>query len=331
MELIKTSTLVVRRLTAEDETAFQKLLLSIYGNTYLYKSLYKKNGYANLVNSGNVVCFGQFNSENQLIGHTGFFFNFEKGYAISGLSMRIKGFARIKRSDELETWEAIFAWLSKKVTYVHQNTTTYHLLAQMYAHKILKSIPTGFIFDYVIGERLLDFNSPTHSMHALTQTSILHEEPLKTVYINDNKWADWIILCFEGLNREATKIAGEEKPFVLKQLESNAEIDIEKRVVHFDTDEAIPDMPLAKSIFRTDLIYFPCNANYSYDMLLENEYIPVGICPNPTDNDEIVFQFIPKNRRADAISNLKEAKLFTEKAKLIIERWIELCEETIAS
>ncbi len=332
MELIKTSTLLARRLTAEDEPAFQELLLSIYEYTYPYQSLYKKNGYADLVNSGNVACFGQFNSENQLIGHTGFFINFKKGYAISGLSMRVKSFTRINRSDELETWEAIFAWLSRKVKYVHQNTTTYHLLAQMYADRILKSIPTGFVFENAIGVKLLDSKNKdnlTHSINALTQTNILHEEPLKTVYIDDNKWANWIILCFEGLNRKVIKIAGEEKPFVLEQLEYNAELDLEKRVVCFDAAAPLPNGPFIKSKCRTDLIYFPCDAGHSYNILLENEYIPVGVCPNPIGSDEIVFQFIPKNRRADAISNLKDAKLFAEKARLIIKGWIELCEETI--
>ncbi len=331
MEPIKTSTLLVRKLTAEDELIVQKLVLSIYGETYPTKSIYKKNGYANLVNSENVVCFGQFNSVNQLIGHTGFFINFKKGYAVSGYSMRIKGFTRIKRSDELETWEAIFTWLSKKIKYIHQNTTTCHLLAQMYADKILKSIPTGFVFDYALGIRLTDFKNPTDSTHILTQTNMLHEEPPKTVCVDDSKWADWIIFCFEGFNREITKIVGENKPFVLEQTETDPEIDLEKRTVHFDAAETVPTMPFSKSTCRTDLIYFPCDASHSYHILLENEYLPVGVCPSPIGNDEIVFQFVPKHKRADTIADLKLAKLFTEKAKLIIKRWIELCEETITS
>lgn len=324
MELINTSTMIVRQMNSNDELEFQSLLRSVYGETYSYKNLYIRNGYSKLINSKNVTCFGQFNSGGSLIGHTGFFFNSRENYAISGLSMRIKNSIKVSKDDELKSWKAILRWVSKKVAYLHQNTTTYHLLAQMYAYNILEARTTGIIIDYAIGERLSNFKTPNHPMQALTQTTFLHPETRKIVYISENDWFDWISLCFKGLNRIPQKVIGKIIPFTIDKIETISEISLERRRVKFFVKGNIE-----KSNLRTDLIHFPCYEGHSFEPLLVAGYIPVGVMPNVTKYDEIVFQHLPISKRPYAIKTIKQAKLFSKRSQVIVKKWIELCEETM--
>ena len=76
-----------------------------------------------------------------LLSHTGFLYKDPRGdYLESGLSFI--GRAREGTPDAV-VWARLMLWLQDRCVFVHQNTSTWHPLAQRYAARYMRARPTG--------------------------------------------------------------------------------------------------------------------------------------------------------------------------------------------
>lgn len=168
--------LTLRPLNGNDYPQFERLLNSVYGNSYSYQSLYTNSGFEKLVDRPQVISLGLF-SEEDLVGHTGLYLDrIKHGILDSGLSFRNPFAARVSRKDEAKIWSRSLHHLAKFGSVMNQNVTTYHHFAQMYSERSLKSFPTGQIFNFAVGEQFSFYPSTDLPMHAVTYAS-----PLRTI------------------------------------------------------------------------------------------------------------------------------------------------------
>jgi hypothetical protein len=326
----------MRLLQPGDEAALQALLRAVYGDTYSHRSLYEPGGLAALLSAGRVSLWGDFAASGELLSHTGFFHKDRRGdYLESGMSFR--GANARKGTPDAEVWRRLFGWLSDLCVFVHQNTSTWHPLAQRYAERYMLARPTGVIIDYAIGERLVGVPHPKTPMQALTMTSVVRPDrlppPSDLRLVPRGPWGGWIAEVFASLGITAIEEAPLEAPLALAleldAIEQSPALSLLRRAVTSGAEGAPPlaaalDPPCA----RVDLLHLPCDARMAAFPLLERAgYVPVGVRPHATRPDEVILQRLPGVRRREAMDALAAVSV-TKAGRALCEGWRATCART---
>lgn len=319
----------MRQLEPGDEPAFVDLLRAVYGDTYSYRALYQPGGVTDLLHKGSATLWGDFNEPGELLSHTGFLWKDPRfDYAESGISLR--GSRAREGTPDAIVWQRLFEWLHDRCALVHQNTSTWHTLAQRYAERYMRATPTGVIVDYAVEERLVGLPHPTTPMHALTMTTIVRPDrlppPHRARLVPPGPWGEWAIHTLRALGVTAFEIAqpSATAPRSADAIESNEALSLERRAVA--RGEGPPLLPQEGA--RTDLVHLAFDARMAaFHALERDEYVPVGVRLHATRPDELVLQRLPGARRRDAITALSRAHL-TASGRAFVDRWIHTCAQT---
>ncbi len=323
----------MRLLQERDEPAFVALLREVYGDTYSYRALYEPGGVAALIRSNRAALWGDFEPAGQLLSHTAFLFKDSLGdYVESGLSFR--GARARAGTPDAVVWDRLLAWLGDRCVFVHQNTSTWHPLAQRYAARYMRARPTGVIVDYVEGERLVGLAHPTTPMQALTMTTVVRPDRLPArphvVLVPRGPWGAWLGGVFADL--EITALPCDATLTLhrlgLETIERNPALDLLRRVVM----RPPRGMPLAAALdaetARVDLLHLPCDQLVAAFPALERVgFVPVGVRPHVTRPDEVILQRLPGSRRDDARVALAAAAL-APPGRALVEGWLSACAQT---
>ncbi|MEO5727224.1 MAG: hypothetical protein ABI134_07335 [Byssovorax sp.] len=323
----------MRLLEERDEPAFVALLREVYGDTYAYRALYEPGATAELIRSGRAALWGDFAPSGQLLSHTGFLCKDPRGdYFESGMSFR-SGRAREGTPDAV-VWARLFTWLTPRCVLVHQNTSTWHPLAQRYAARYMRARPTGLIVDYVVGERLVGLVHPTTPMQALTMTSVVRPDrlpsPSRVRVVPRGPWGAWLASVLRALGIEAiveSEGAGSTS-LGLEAIERNPELDLARRAVTRAPAKASLAADLEAPAARVDLLHLPCDDRMAaYPELERAGYVPVGVRPHATRADEVILQRLPGARRHEAMAALAAAEL-APPGRALVEGWRLVCAQT---
>jgi hypothetical protein len=320
----------MRQLEPSDEPAFVALLKAVYGESYSYRELYRPGGVAALIRSGRATLWGDFNEAGELLSHTAFLWKDPRyDYAESGISLRGSR-AREGTSDAI-VWQRLFGWLSDRCALVHQNTSTWHPLAQRYADRYMRAVPSGIIVDYTVGERLIGIPHPQTPMQALTMTTVVRPDrlppPDRPRAVPPGPWGAWAsdtlrtlgITGIEVLKPSATA------PLYVDEIEQNEALSLRRRAIaRSEGPPLTPDEGV-----RTDLVHLAFDARMAAFPALERDgYVPVGARIHASRPDELVLQRLPGERRADAMAALSRAH-FAAPGRAFVERWLHACAQTL--
>lgn len=328
----------LRLLQPEDEAALQALLRAVYSDTYSHRSLYAPGGLAALLSAGRASLWGDFAASGELLSHTGFFHKDQRGdYVESGMSFR--GANARSGTPDAEAWRRLFEWLRDRCVFVHQNTSTWHPLAQRYAERYMLARPTGVVIDYAIGERLIGVPHPKTPMQALTMTSVVRPDrlpsPKSLRLVPRGPWGSWIAGVLGSLGITAIEEAPSEAPLdldldlTLDPIEQSPALSLLRRAVTSGAAGAPPLVAaLEPPLARVDLLHLPCDGRMAAFPLLERVgYVPVGVRPHATRPDEVVLQRLPGARRREAMDALAAVSV-TPTGKALCEAWRTTCAQT---
>lgn len=318
--------MTARRLDAADEPAFQRLLTTVYGDSYAYRDLYAPGGYARLLARGDVVSWGDVADDGELHSHTAFLCKDPRqSYVESGLSLRNPSLASNGRTPDHVVWEALLGEARELAPLLHQNTTTQHPLAQRYARRHMRARPTGFIVDYAVGEHIVGMPPPGGPMQALTMTTVLRDDttarPTRAP-LPSTPYSNWLSGLLASWGVEAVDAAPSKDAAGLDPVEWNSAIDLRRRAVSRAsraTDATDGRAP------RTDLIHVPCDERLAtLAELVERDYVPVGVRPQRARPVEVVLQCLPHGRRQEARARLRAASLVGDDARALVRAWCDL-------
>lgn len=322
----------MRLLEERDEPAFVALLREVYGETYSYRALYEPGGVAALIRSGRAALWGDFDASGQLLDHTAFFFKDALGdYVESGLSFR--GARAREATPDAVVWARLFAWLHDRCVYVHQNTSTWHPLAQRYAARYMRARPTGVIVDYVIGERLVRLAHPTTPMQALTMTTVVRPDRVAEAFclVPRGPWGEWLAGLFGDVGVAADPCNATLTMWRLgvETIERNPALDLLRRAV----TRAPAGSPLATALdaetARIDLLHLPCDQLVAAFPAMESYgFVPVGVRPHATRPHEVILQRLPGPRRDEARAALAAAALAAP-GRALVGGWLTACAQTM--
>lgn len=327
----------IRRLHPQDESKFIELLLSVYGQSYSYQNLYHKGEFSSLLKSGRLISYGEFTAEQRLISHSGFWVKAKDAdYVESGVSFRLP--YSNQAADALETqheWQNAFLALSREYSFIHQQCTTSHPLAQRYAKKFMRAQACGLIMNYAENESLQGIKTHSRHMHSLMLTTVLNPlyYPIKTLYI-PKPFFSWIETAYSNLGLPVQLKACEESqdPMVfsssMQSIEDNPSIQLESRRLTLNSQG------IGFSSRKTDLIHVPMGSERLmaavYPLLIQQGYFPCGIRPHQLQEDELIFQRLKpyEDQLKDWVS---EMRIGCKSTKLWVEQWYILLQQILST
>ena len=323
----------MRLLDERDEPAFVALLREVYGETYSYRALYEAGGVAALIRSGSAALWGDFDPSGQLLDHTAFLFKDPRGdYVESGMSFR--GARAREATPDAVVWARLFEWLHERCVFIHQNTSTWHPLAQRYAARYMRARPTGVIVDYVIGERLIGLVHATTPMQALTMTSVVRPDrlpsPSSPRLVPRGPWGEWLEGVLVGLGINAIPCDARETPggLGIEEIERNSALDLVRRAVTRGPAQTSLEAAIEEASSRIDLLHLPCDDRMAAFPTIERAgYVPVGVRPHATRPDEVILQRLAGPRRSEASTALAAAAL-APPGRALVEGWLAACAQT---
>lgn len=336
-----------RWLGAGDEHAFRDLLHATYGDSYSYRELYLPGGLTRLIESGRVRSLGEFGDAGMLVSHTALIFKDPKnGYAESGMSMRRPGARMGDRAGQERSWRELLEQAANRAPFLHQNTTTYHPLAQRYAERLLHAMPVGVILDYAVGEKLQGIEHADAPMHALMMTSALRADAgaSKRGSLPSGPWGEWLASIYSriGLDRDwgRSTVGSSPSPVAnpLDEIELNPALGLRRLALRGDLERAIRALKAlqeSSAPARVDLIHLPLVPSGSWSgsvdraisLLSSAGYVPVGLRPHAVRPDELVLQRLA-DRAASVASLQTHSRLGLESAKEMVSAWAALCLRT---
>ncbi len=314
----------------EDGQSLRHLIKACYADTYSYKTLYEPGGLEGLWDSGALLSLGEFSRQGELIGHTGFWTK-DPGldYLESGLSLVSPSRRQGLRVDYQRVWRPLLEALGQHVSYVHQNTTTLHPMAQFYALKHMKARPTGFIPWYAHGERVMGLSESGAVMHALSMTTPLGSEAALPVVAPRSPWRPWLKAVAQGAG---LTVEGDEGPRWSGQarvdsIERNGALRLLRHAIkggEDGLDDVLPGLGGA----RVQIVHVPAVSGLSglFDALLTRGFVPTGVRPHKRRAHEWTLQRVPDPQ---ALSGLGEVQLATEGLRSLWQDWRERCAHTL--
>lgn len=314
-------------LTEDDEPAFQALLREVYGETYSYRALYEPGGVAGLIREGRAKLWGDFDEEGRLAGHTGILFKDPRGdYVESGMSFK-RPRARGVTPDAL-AWPRILGDVAAgRHALVHQNTTTWHPLAQRYAERYMAARASGLILGYAVGERLVGWAPVDRPMDAVTMTSRVLAAPDRDErprYVPPGPWGEWLRELFASFGLRADVAEGAPPAYAVETFERVEALDLVRRVVVAPTPSVRVETERVW-VPRTELLHLPTDRRVlTFARFEAVDFVPVGVRLHATRPDEVVLQRLPREDRREALANLRAASLAGTAAPLV-QTWMARC------
>ncbi len=323
----------VRWLGAGDGPRLVELVRACYGETYSYAGLYRAHEIEALWAEGVLLSLGHEDELGQLDGHTGFWRKDPKGeYVESGLSLIRPRARRGFGVDPTAMWRALLERWSQCAAFIHQNTTTRHPRAQLYAARYMRARPTGWVFDYALGERLVELAEDAAPMHALTMSTALHPAgsesgPGPALAVPRGRWADWLAKLLRGVLPTATVVpvdcSGERASVKLEPIEDNPSLALRRRAV-VGLGAVASAMPPA----RVELVHLPMQPALvaaTWASLEADGHVPVGVRPHARRSCEIVLQRLHLDRAREAAA---EMTLAGSHVRELAREWLEACART---
>ena len=319
-----------RKLTAEDEEEFIKLLCKVYGRSYSYTLLYEKGGFASLINSKKLTSYGEFDEHGQLLSHTAFWHKEPNGdYVESGCSFRVSGgIKKFKSAIIPKVWQDILKSFAAQYQFIHQHNSTLHVLAQRYASRMMNAKYCGLIFGYAENEEVKGIEGSTDQMHALIMSTVLHPQKEKKIFI-PKFCQSWLMNIYKNLGIPRTfhpvDLSTNMKwSFSFREIETNPYISLQRRLIQKSTQM---DSENIKGSWRTDLVHLPLEepelVENALPLLFQSGYIPCGLRPHSQQSDELILQNFTENKFT--IEHLiEEMKISNSETLREIEKWQKL-------
>lgn len=307
----------------QEEGALRGLITACYGDTYSYRALYQEGQLGRLWRQGALLSLGEFSREGDLIGHTGFWAKDPAlGYLESGLSLVDPARRQGLRVDYKRVWRPLLEALAQHVAYLHQNTTTLHPMAQFYALKHMRALPTGFLPHYTVGERILGLNESLGPMHALVMTTRLGQEPAAQAVLPASAWRGWM----EQVAQAAQIPTRPERPAApgparLDLIEDNAALGLRRSCLRGPAEAAAQ---LEGTQARVHVVHLPAvdGAGPLLEALLAQGFVPTGLRPHARRPHEWTLQALPD---AQALEEGPPPQFADEALGALWGRWRQLC------
>lgn len=304
-----------------DEPALRALLQSCYGDTYAIRSLYQEGYARELWRSGQLLSLGEFDEHGQLRGHTGILFKDHApaaDFVESGLSFAHPG----RRALDASGYAAVWRWLLRQlaehgVSFLLQQTSTLHALAQRYAQQHLRARPTGLILHYSRGERPRHLTTSAEEMHALVMATVLRPLPQQELWLPPGAAGELVAQAALALALPRTIHRVPSAPaaasaFTLETLEHSRDLGLRRRRLIRTGSAAPPGIapPALMDTARVDLIHVPATAadvTAGAAALRAAGYRPVALRPRAKQPDELVYQHLPESAAATraAVSSMR--------------------------
>jgi hypothetical protein len=326
-----------RWLSEPDEPALRELLQARYAESYSYPFLYEPGGASRLWRTGTLLSLGEFDARGALLWHTGLWCKPGRDCMDSGLSVALPSRrTAMDRAEHERLWRYLLERLKERAGFLHQHTSTLHLMAQRYASRFMRAVPVGLVVDYTQGETLIGVEGSGVPMQALAMTTVLAPLPPRRRYLPEGPWGEWLasILATVGLAGTVSLTPLERRPRaegpVLRALDWNESLRLERRELLGFT-EAGPGAPgLRSERARVDLVHLstgePQRVAEATPVLLAAGYVPTGLRLRQGEPDELVFQHLPAPGKArEAVGR---ARLDGVEARDLVSGWVERCART---
>jgi hypothetical protein len=320
----------VRWLGAGDGHLLVELVRACYGDTYSYAALYRADELEALWTQGTLLSLGHVDDDGRLDGHTGFWRKDPKGEHVeSGVSLVRPSARRGFGVDPARMWQALLERWSTATAFIHQSTTTRHGHAQLHAARHMRARPTGWIFDYALGEVLVGLDEAPSPMHALTMSTALNPSA-PMLAVPEGPWAAWLAALVREVLPAAVvttvSCSREVGSLAIASIEDNRSLDLRRRVVVGMKDTADPG--LAASPVRVELMHLPMQAalvSAAWASLLDAGYLPVGVRPHQRRTGEIVLQRVTAAHAGEALGSMV---LAGARVRRLADEWREACART---
>lgn len=322
----------VRWLGAGDGHLLVDLVRACYGDTYSYASLYRADELEALWARGTLLSLGHVDDDGRLDGHTGFWRKDPKGEHVeSGVSLVRPSARRGFGVDPARMWQALLERWSTATAFIHQCTTTRHAHAQLHAARHMRARPTGWIFDYALGEVLVGLDEAPAPMHALTMSTALHPGA-PALAVPEGPWAAWLAaLVHEVLPAAvvtAVPCSRERAELALAPIEDNRSLGLRRQVVTGIAAASEPSRRAAASPVRVELLHLPMQpalVSAAWASLVGAGYLPVGVRPHQRRSGEIVLQRVTAAHAGAALGSMV---LAGARVRRLAEAWREACART---
>ncbi|WP_434390594.1 hypothetical protein [Melittangium boletus] len=326
-----------RWLTEPDEPALRELLHARYAGSYAYRFLHEPGGASRLWSAGALLSLGEFDAQGTLLWHTGLWCTPGRDSLDSGLSLALPSRrTAMDRAEHARLWNHLLERLAARVGFLHQQTSTLHLMAQRYASRFMRAVPVGLLVDYTEGETLVGVEGSGLPMQALAMTTVLAPPPPRRRFLPAGPWGEWLasLLAASGLPGTVELVPLERRPRVgglgVRPLDWNASLRLERRELVASAGEGQGALALPSSRARVDLVHLsmgePQRVAEATPVLLAAGYLPTGLRPRLDAPDDIVFQYLPAPERArEAVGR---ARLDGEAARALWSGWGERCART---
>ncbi|WP_224364552.1 hypothetical protein [Hyalangium versicolor] len=326
-----------RWLTELEEPAFRELLHARYGDTYSYPMLYEPGGASRLWRSGRLLSLGELNAQGAVVSHTGLWTAPGRDSVDSGLSLTHPSQrTAMDRDEHTRMWRHLLGRLRTHVGFVHQNTSTLHLMAQRYASRIMGAVPVGLVVNYTQGEQLIGVEGSGIPMQALAMTTVLSPLPPRTRYLPSGHWGEWLLSILAGLDVSKTAVlvptegGAHTKRYILRPIDWNESLLIERRELTGLSDSEAGEPELRSPRARVDLVHLsmgdPQQVAVGTPVLLAAGYRPSGVRLHRDSPDEIVFQHV-RDVSAACVA-LSRARLAGRDSQALFAGWVERCART---
>lgn len=323
----------VRWLGAGDGERLVELVRACYGDTYSYASLYDPAEVEARWADGSLLSLGHLDEAGRLDGHTGFWRKDPADEHVeSGLSLIRPGARRGFPVDPAAMWQVLLERWARFTGLIHQNTTTRHTRAQLYAARHMRARPTGWIFDYALGETLVGLAEAPAPMHALTMTTVLRPDAAGPgLAVPRGPWAGWLTELVRGVLPAAvvTPVAcsAERVRLVLAPLEHNPSLALGR--LRVEGVAAVPTPTAdAPTPARVALVHLPMEAPRvaaAWSSLLASGHVPVGLRPHLQRPSEIVLQATTAAHAREALAAMS---LAGPRVRSLADGWLEACAHT---
>lgn len=327
----------MRWLNPTDDQVFGRLLREVYGDTYSYREVYEPGGYGRLLLARRIMAVGEFNALGELIGHTAFLLKDPLAdYVEQGMSFRRPAERGTDKDSHSKLCMYLFQYMKERFSFVHQNVTTYHPAAQVYASKGWGAVATAFIVDYAANETVRGIEHANTPMNALSMSARLRRKlphvSTRAAHLPRGAWGEWLATLLTRVQPEARVVfveqsaASPEGEFVAERFETNAALQLTRHVLSSRRSSAAL---LDQAGSRVSLVHLPTNdarlIATQVPRLMAEGYLPVGIRPHGRRADEIIMQYTQMSQ-AELAARVKTARFASPADQQIFEAWVSLCQ-----